>query len=112
LRDNADGIAAFLKAHGHEVWVVYDGREALATAGRVRPHVILLDLGMPEMSGHDVCQTIRKETWGNDVLIVAITGWGQETDRTRTADAGFDYHMVKPVEFDRLLQIMSRPAQE
>jgi CheY-like chemotaxis protein len=98
LRDTADSMAAFLRSRGHEVAVAYDGAQALAEVERFRPHVALLDIGMPGLSGHDVCRKLRQQPWARHTLVIAITGWGQESDQRLTADAGFDHHLVKPVD--------------
>lgn len=110
LRDNADSLSSFFRALDYEVRTAYDGERALAEARSFRPDVILLDIGMPVLGGHEVCRRLRDEPWGKDVLIVAITGWGQETDRRLTTDAGFDHHLVKPVEVRELVAIVSERA--
>lgn len=107
LRDSADSLSAFFRAANHEVRTAYDGEEAIALANEFRPNAIFLDIGMPKLNGHEVCRGIRKEDWGKDTFIVAITGWGQETDRSLTNEAGFDHHFVKPVEIGELLTILS-----
>lgn len=112
-RDNVETLALMLELQGHEVATAHDGVEALAAAERVRPQVAFLDLGMPEMNGYDVCRALRALPFGADVCVVALTGWGQEDDRRRTQDAGFDHHLVKPVDFadiDRLLAECLRRA--
>lgn len=98
LRDNADSTTLLLQLRGHEVRTAYDGEQALAVAAEFRPDVVLLDLGMPKLSGFEVCRRIRQQPWGRRMYLVAVTGWGQEDDRRRTAEAGFDRHLVKPVE--------------
>jgi DNA-binding response OmpR family regulator len=107
LRDNADSLSAYFRSANHEVRTAYDGAEALALAAEFHPQAIFLDIGMPKLNGHEVCRSIREEDWGKDVFIVAITGWGQETDRRLTSEAGFDHHLVKPVEISELLTIVS-----
>jgi CheY-like chemotaxis protein len=67
-------------------------------AGRFRPDVILLDIGMPKLNGYDTCRAIRQQPWGGNTVIVAVTGWGQAEDRRKSQEAGFDYHLVKPVD--------------
>jgi len=79
---------------------------ALEAAERFRPDVVLLDIGLPRMNGYEVCRRLRQEPWGREMTIVALTGWGQEEDRNRSKEAGFDMHMVKPVDFDALLQLL------
>jgi CheY-like chemotaxis protein len=96
-RDSANSLALLLKLGGHQVDTAYDGMEAVRKAEASRPEVILLDIGMPGMNGYDVCRSIRKESWGKEIRIVALTGWGQDQDQRNTRDAGFDHHLVKPV---------------
>ena len=105
-RDSADSLAMLLRIMGHEVATAYDGEQAVVTAAASRPEVVLLDIGMPKVNGYDVCSRIRRERWGTDMLLVALTGWGQEDDRRRTEDAGFNQHMVKPVDAGALLKLL------
>ena len=107
VRDNADSLAEVLRVVGHEVHAVYDGRSALELAEELRPEVILLDIGMPDLDGLEVCRALRQQEWGRKLFIVALTGWGQESDRRRTKDAGFDHHLIKPVEMSVLSQLLS-----
>ena len=102
--DAADGLAMLLRAHGLDVQVAYRGAEALALATAVRPDVVLLDLGLPDMPGEEVAHRLRDSTRAHDARLIAITGWGQETDRARTREAGFDLHLVKPVDPEVLLR--------
>jgi DNA-binding response OmpR family regulator len=74
-----------------------------------RPEVAVLDLGLPDISGEDVARRIREKPWGAGVLLIAVTGWGQAQDRVRTAAAGFEHHLVKPVEPEQLLELLGRP---
>ena len=106
VRDNADSLAGVLKALGHQVHAAYDGAEALALASTVHPDAVLLDLGMPELDGYQVCRQLRKQPGGESMLIVALTGWGQETDRARTQDAGFDHHLIKPADLGALSRLL------
>jgi PAS domain S-box-containing protein len=111
-RDAADSLAMLLRLRGHEVHTVHDGHAALAAAAEFAPDAAVIDLGMPGLGGIDVAERIRGEPWGDGILLVALTGWGQQDDRRRTADAGFDHHLVKPAdpaELDQLLQ--SSPAR-
>jgi signal transduction histidine kinase len=105
LEDSADSLAALLRMVGHEVWTAHDGEEAVLSAEQHRPDIALLDLGMPKMDGYEACRQIRAQAWGRDMTVIALTGWGQEDDRRRTDEAGFDHHLVKPVEPRVLLQI-------
>jgi PAS domain S-box-containing protein len=97
-RDSAESLAIFLQLGNHEVRTAFDGAEALELADSFRPDVLLLDLGMPKLNGYEVCRRIREQEWGQRMLIVAQTGWGQEDDKRRTREAGFDEHLVKPVD--------------
>ncbi|MGE0592785.1 MAG: PAS domain S-box protein [Vicinamibacterales bacterium] len=109
-RDGADALAMLLRLEGHETQVVYDGFAALEHATRLRPDVMLLDIGMPRLNGLDVCRAIRAEPWGRHVTLVALTGWGQDTDRQRSASAGFDAHLVKPLDQQALSRLLAETA--
>ena len=109
LKDSADSLAILLRMLGHEVQTAYDGEEAIATAERFRPDVVLLDIGMPRLNGLDACRHIRERPWGQAVFMVALTGWGQDEDRRRTAQAGFDAHLVKPADPETLLKLLASP---
>ena len=109
--DNVDGaqsLAMMLKLHGHETHVAHDGLEALDAAGRLRPDAVLLDIGLPKLSGYEACRHIREHAWGKNLLVVALTGWGQEEDRRKSREAGFDAHIVKPVDIDAIIKILAR----
>jgi PAS domain S-box-containing protein len=97
-RDAALSLSMMLGMLGHEAETAHDGLEALKVAGRFRPDVILLDIGMPKLNGYDTCRAIRQQPWGGNTVIVAVTGWGQAEDRRKSQEAGFDYHLVKPVD--------------
>ena len=107
--DAADSLGMLLEVRGDEVRIAYDGEEALDAEADFRPEVVLLDIGMPKISGYDVARRIRAAR-GNAILIVAITGWGQEDDRQRARDAGFNHHFTKPVDFDMLLELIDRES--
>jgi CheY-like chemotaxis protein len=99
--DNEDGaasLAMMLKLEGHETETAHDGLEALEVSERFRPDAMLLDIGLPKLNGYEVCRRIRERPWGKDVMLVAVTGWGQEEDRDQSKAAGFDTHVVKPVD--------------
>jgi PAS domain S-box-containing protein len=96
--DAASSLALMLKIMGHEVRTANDGLEGVETAAAFRPDLILLDIGMPRLNGYDACRRIREQPWGKNVNIVALTGWGQDEDKRRSKEAGFDSHLVKPVE--------------
>jgi DNA-binding response OmpR family regulator len=103
--DAADSLGMLLQVRGDEVRVAYDGLEALELAGDFNPEVVLLDIGMPKISGYDVARRLR-EARGDTVFIIAISGWGQESDRKRARESGFDHHFTKPVDFDALLALI------
>jgi signal transduction histidine kinase/CheY-like chemotaxis protein len=106
-RDAAESLAMLLEIGGHEVRVAHLGRAALSTAQVFRPDIALLDIGMPDMSGYEVAQALRREPWAVHIRIIALTGWGQESDRRRALEAGFDHHLIKPVDPDHLAQIIA-----
>src|SRR5207249_6805817 len=106
FRSSADSLARLMRMQGQEVETAYDGEQAIQIAEAMRPDVILLDIGMPKMNGYDVCRHIRRQPWGDDVLLIAVTGWGQEEDRRRTEEAGFNQHMVKPVDPGALMKLL------
>ena len=113
--DNADAassLAMILKLTGNEVRTAHDGVEAVQAADEYRPDVILLDIGMPRMNGYDACRHIREKAWGRQPFIVALTGWGQEDDKQRSREAGFDSHLVKPVEPAALQKLLSSNTAE
>jgi len=96
--DAADSLAMLLRLQGHEVEVAHDGPSALQLAASVRPEMVFLDIGMPGMDGNEIARRLRRQPTLNGLVLVALTGWGAPEDRRRTADAGFDHHLVKPVE--------------
>jgi CheY-like chemotaxis protein len=105
--DGAESLAMLLRLSGHETHKAHDGVEALEASERLRPDVVLLDIGLPQLSGYEVCRRLRREPWANGVVLVAMTGWGQDEDRQQSRDAGFDAHMVKPVDHDALLAFLA-----
>ena len=106
-RDAAASLAMLMELIGHEVKVVYDGESAVRLADEFRPQMVLLDLGMPNVNGYEACRRIRNNAWGAEMTLIAVTGWGQEEDRRRSAAAGFDGHLVKPVSPEALEQLSS-----
>jgi two-component system, sensor histidine kinase len=106
-RDAADSLALLLQMSGYELHVCHGGREALALAQRERPDALVLDIGMPGMSGYELARHIRQEDWGRDALLIAVTGWGQQEDRERSRTAGFDHHLTKPVDPDALQELLA-----
>jgi CheY-like chemotaxis protein/two-component sensor histidine kinase len=105
--DSADSLAILLQMTGHEVFIAHDGHSALDAAEQHRPGVALLDIGLPSLNGYDVCRRIRQEPWGKTMVLIALTGWGQDEDRRRSQEAGFDGHLVKPVDHTRLLTLLA-----
>ena len=105
--DAAEWLATVLRLNGHEMHIAHDGLEAMKTAERVRPDAVLLDIGLPRLDGYEVCRRIREQSWGKDLLLVALTGWGQDEDRQKSRDAGFDGHLVKPVDDEELLRLLA-----
>jgi CheY-like chemotaxis protein len=112
-RDAATSLATLLTIIGNEIQTAHDGLEAVEAAATFRPEVVLLDIGLPKLNGYDVCRRIREQPWGKDMVLVALTGWGLDEDRRQAKDAGFDLHMVKPVDFDALMSLLAglRPVE-
>ena len=104
--DVTDMLAALLALSGHQVDIAHDGVKAVEAAIRIRPDAVLLDIGMPHLDGYGAARQIR-EKLGRGVMLVAITGWGQDEDRRRASDAGFDFHMTKPVDYDVLAKSLA-----
>jgi CheY-like chemotaxis protein len=109
-RDAAESLGMLLGLLGAEVQVAFDGPQALAAFDAHEPQVVLLDIGMPEMDGFEVARRIRRRLTGRDVALIALTGWGQEKDRQRSRSAGFDHHLIKPVEVE-VLQALLRSLE-
>lgn len=106
VEDGTDSLVQLLRAHGHEASGAYGGREGLEAAAALRPDVMFIDIGMPDIDGLEVCRRMRLHPWGRRVRLVAMTGWGQEEDRRRTQAAGFDHHLTKPVDHDVLQALL------
>jgi signal transduction histidine kinase len=110
--DTRESLALLLSLEGHSVYTASDGQQTLERAEEYRPDVALLDIGMPGMDGYEVARRIRARPWGGRITLVALTGWGQDADRIRSHDAGFDSHLVKPVDLDKVINVLARtPAQ-
>jgi PAS domain S-box-containing protein len=108
--DSAESLAQLLKLLGHETHTAFDGFQGIELAERLRPDIVLLDIGMPKLNGYDACRQIRQQSWGRPMLIVAQSGWGQVEDKRRSQEAGFDAHLVKPIEYAALLELMAKLA--
>jgi PAS domain S-box-containing protein len=96
--DAAESLTVLLNLTGNETRTAYDGLEAVEAAATFRPDMILLDIGLPELNGYDVARKIREQSWGERMILVALTGWGQDEDRRRSKEAGFNHHLTKPVD--------------
>jgi two-component system CheB/CheR fusion protein len=105
-RDAADSLAVLLRFDGHDVRVVHDGRSALEAVQAFAPHVVLLDIGLPGEDGYSVARQLRQDPRTREALLVAVSGYGREEDRLRSREAGFDHHLVKPVDFTELQQLL------
>ncbi len=105
-RDAATTLTRLLRRRGHEVATVFDGEEAVRTAGEFCPEVVLLDIGLPKLNGYEAAERIRRESTRDDLVLIALTGWGQDEDRRRASLAGFSHHLVKPVVFEELLALL------
>jgi CheY-like chemotaxis protein len=106
-RDSAETLAMMLQLLNNEVRTAHDGLEAVEVAAAFRPNLILMDLGMPRLNGYDATRRIRAEPWGRSMTIVALTGWGQDSDRARSHEAGCNGHLVKPVNLAELEKLLA-----
>jgi CheY-like chemotaxis protein len=106
--DTAKGMARLLKLLGNDVQVTHDGKTTLEMARTFQPEFVLLDIGLPIMDGYEVAAMLRKEGHCKNAVIIAVSGYGQEEDRRRSREAGFDHHLVKPVDFDVLTNLLAR----
>jgi len=109
--DSATSLATFLQLMGNETHTAFDGLEALQMADAVQPDVVLLDIGMPKLNGYETARRIRAQPWAEQVVLVAVTGYGQEEDRQKSRDAGFDHHMVKPIDASLLMATLANLAE-
>lgn len=105
-RDGADSLARILKLLGNRVQTAYDGIDAVQAAEGFHPDVVLLDIGLPKMDGHKVCRYIREQPWGQNMVLIAVTGWGQDEDKRRSLEAGFNFHLVKPIDPSELGKLL------
>lgn len=107
-RDAADSLGILLRLEGNEVRTAHDGLAAVEAAAAFRPDAVLLDIGLPKLNGYDVARRIRAEEGGSDVVLIALTGLGQDEDRRRSAEVGINHHMTKPVDFGALLGLLAK----
>jgi len=115
IDDNAESsepLSLLLKAKGHETRVCTDGEEAIALAGEFLPDCVVLDLSLPRMDGYEVARRLREQPYGRDLVLVALTGWTGRAVRAKAAAAGFDYHLVKPVNFEELERIVESQTSQ
>ena len=110
-RDAADSLALMLRLLGNQVDTIYDGTVAVPAVERFRPDVVLMDLGMPRLDGYQAARAIRAHCGDRKIMMIAITGWGGDTDRQLSRDAGFDRHLVKPVVPSELLAVLESFGQ-
>lgn len=96
--DSAESLSLLLELMGHEVRTAHDGEQALAEADAFRPDLVLMDIGMPRMDGYEAARRLREAEWAASIILVALTGWGQDEDRRRSEAAGFNHHLIKPVD--------------
>lgn len=111
-RDSADSLAMLLEITGNKTYLAHDGVEAIEAIETHRPEVVLLDIGLPRLDGHEVCRRVREQDWGKNIVMIALTGWGQADDRRRSREAGFNGHLVKPVDYEKLLELLSKLASD
>ena len=105
--DSAESMAMMLELCGHDVATAHDGEKGVELAKEFHPHVALLDIGMPKLDGYEAARSIRQESWGKGIMLVALTGWGQQEDKQRSREAGFDAHLVKPIDFEALEELVA-----
>ena len=106
-KDSARSLALLLAMTGHDTRTAHDGLEAVETAKAFRPDVVLLDIGLPKLNGYDACRSIRAQPWGEDMVLIALTGWGQKEDKRLSREAGFNFHLVKPVDLADLEKLLA-----
>ena len=106
-QDSATSLAELLELTGHKTHTAHDGLEAIEAAKSFRPDVVLLDIGLPKLNGYDACRKIREQPWGKGMVLIALTGWGQDEDKQKSSQAGFDAHMVKPVDHVVLAKLLA-----
>jgi CheY-like chemotaxis protein len=107
-RDGAESLSRMLRIMGHDVQLAYDGQQGVEAAEVFLPEVVFLDIGMPKLDGHEAARHIRRHPWGRSMVLVALTGWGREEDRRASQEAGFDFHLVKPVDAVGISKLIAR----
>lgn len=106
--DAGESLAMLLRLDGHEVQVTNNGTDAVALFDQTQPDVVILDIGMPGLSGYEVAGRIRERDAGKEAMLIAVTGWGQQADKARASEAGFDHHFTKPVEPEALSALLAK----
>jgi CheY-like chemotaxis protein len=106
--DSAVSLAALLRLSGHESFLAHDGVTAIEAAEKNRPDAVLLDIGLPQMTGYEVCRRLRELPWGKELVVIAVTGWGQGDEPQKWQEVGFDAHLVKPAQYDDVVALLSK----
>ncbi len=106
-RDAAKSLAMLLKMMGNNVHTAHDGEEAVTAAREFQPHVVLCDIGLPKLNGYEACRQMKAQAWDKKMILIAVTGWGQDDDRRKSEDAGFDHHLIKPVDPQSLMKLLA-----
>lgn len=106
-RDTADSLAQILRKEGYRVYTAYDGRQAIEAASEVRPDIVMLDIGMPKLTGYEVARVFRRHPDKTRPVLIAVTAWGRDSDKLRAQFSGFDHHLTKPVEPASLLRLLA-----
>jgi CheY-like chemotaxis protein len=102
-----EGLAKWLRGQGHDVEVAFDGLQGIEVAGKFRPDIILLDINMPGIDGYEAAQRIRRQPWGKGMVLIALTGYGRQEDRTRIREVGFNAHLVKPLVYKQVAALLA-----
>jgi len=106
-QDLATSLGKMLRIMGNEIQLAHDGEQAVRAAADFKPDVVLLDIGLPKLNGYGAARQIRQQPWGTSIVLIAMTGWGQDEDKRRAHEAGFDLHMVKPVDPMSLMRVLA-----
>ena len=106
--DSAESLSLLLQLMGHTVRMAHDGEQALAEADAFRPEFVLMDIGMPRMDGYEAARRLRQAAWSAETVLVALTGWGQDEDKRCSEEAGFDHHLIKPVDPTALERLLGK----
>ncbi|HUE89067.1 MAG TPA: response regulator [Vicinamibacterales bacterium] len=110
--DSSEPLSLLLHAKGHEIRIAVEGEAALVMADEFQPNCVVLDLGLPGMDGYEVARRLRERPYGAELILVALTGWAGKDVRTKAAEAGFDYHLVKPVNWEELEHIVTAESAQ